>query len=150
MTFQWWLVSHGFCAGRSHAHVGWGCLAGLFMGLPAAAQSPMALPSLAATASLPANLAATNPSAATSGGVMPEPFQGDQAISLNFQNIELKALLQVFADFSGVNVVATDGIGGAVVRADQTRRHRGHRDAPRIRARRRDLNAMLTIAAEHM
>ena len=120
MTFQWRHLLNGLCAGRSNAKLGWACLAGFFMVWPAAAQSPMALPSQVATPSLPANLAPASPPAATSGGLKPEPLLGDQAISLNFQNIELKALLQVFADFSGVNVVSTDGIGGTVtVRLNQ-------------------------------
>ena len=35
-------------------------------------------------------------------------------ISLNFQNIDIKTLLQVFADFTGLNLVATDSVSGAV------------------------------------
>ncbi len=38
----------------------------------------------------------------------------NKPISLNFQNIEVKALLQVFADFSGLNVVPTEGVTGQV------------------------------------
>lgn len=37
-----------------------------------------------------------------------------QNISLNFQNIEIKTLLQVFADFTGLNLVATDSVSGQV------------------------------------
>ena len=37
-----------------------------------------------------------------------------RAISLNFQNIEIKTLLQVFADFTGLNLVATDSVSGQV------------------------------------
>ena len=120
MTLRRWHLLNGFRIGRPNAPVGWGYLVGFFMVLPAAAQSPMALPSLAATASLSANWAPAGPLAAISHGLKPEPLSGDQPISLNFQNIDIKALLQVFADFSGVNVVSTEGIGGAVsVRLNQ-------------------------------
>lgn len=44
-----------------------------------------------------------------------EPSRSDKPpISLNFHNIELRALLQVFADFSGINVVPTDSVSGTV------------------------------------
>ena len=35
-------------------------------------------------------------------------------ISLNFQNTEVRALMQVFADFTGLNFVTTDSVGGQV------------------------------------
>ncbi|WP_291940671.1 type IV pilus secretin PilQ [Limnohabitans sp.] len=38
----------------------------------------------------------------------------DKPISLNFQNIDIKALLQVFADFTGLNLVPTDSVSGPV------------------------------------
>ena len=37
-----------------------------------------------------------------------------ESISLNFQEVPLKTLLQVFADFSGLNLVAADGVSGQV------------------------------------
>lgn len=37
-----------------------------------------------------------------------------QAISLNFQNIEIRALLQVFAQFTGLNLVVADTVAGQV------------------------------------
>lgn len=40
--------------------------------------------------------------------------KADQPISLNFQDIPLKTLLQVFADFSGLNLVAAEGVTGQV------------------------------------
>ncbi len=49
------------------------------------------------------------PSAA-SGGVAPPV----KTISLNFQNIDIKTLLQVFADFTGLNLIATDSVSGQV------------------------------------
>ena len=43
-----------------------------------------------------------------------------QLINLNFQNIELTALLQIFADYSGLNVVPTEGVSGLIsVRLNQ-------------------------------
>ena len=38
-------------------------------------------------------------------------YRGDK-LSMNFQNIEVRALLQVIADFTGLNVVASDSVGG--------------------------------------
>ncbi len=38
-------------------------------------------------------------------------YRGER-LSLNFQNIEVRALLQVIADFTGLNVVASDSVGG--------------------------------------
>jgi type IV pilus assembly protein PilQ len=40
-------------------------------------------------------------------------FQGDK-LSLNFQNIEVRALLQVIADFTNFNVVTSDTVAGTV------------------------------------
>jgi type IV pilus assembly protein PilQ len=42
------------------------------------------------------------------------PTADVRPISLNFQNIEIKTLLQVFADFTGLNLVATDSVSGQV------------------------------------
>ena len=44
----------------------------------------------------------------------PDPKAQDKPISLNFQNIDIKALLQVFAELSGLNVVPTDSVTGTV------------------------------------
>ena len=38
-------------------------------------------------------------------------FHG-QKLSLNFQNIDVRSLLQVFADFTGLNVVVSDSVSG--------------------------------------
>jgi len=35
-------------------------------------------------------------------------------ITLNFQNIEIRALLQVMAEFTGLNIVVSDGVSGTV------------------------------------
>ncbi len=40
-------------------------------------------------------------------------FNGDK-LSLNFQNIEVRALLQVIADFTNFNIVTSDTVGGSV------------------------------------
>lgn len=40
--------------------------------------------------------------------------RAEQPISLNFQDVPLKTLLQVFADFSGLNLVAAEGVSGQV------------------------------------
>lgn len=37
-----------------------------------------------------------------------------QPISLNFQNIDIRALLQVFAEFTGLNLVVTDTVAGHI------------------------------------
>ena len=39
---------------------------------------------------------------------------GPPAISLNFQNTDIRALMQVFADFTGLNFVTTDSVIGQV------------------------------------
>ena len=40
-------------------------------------------------------------------------FTGER-LSLNFQNIEVRAVLQLIADFTGLNMVASDTVGGNV------------------------------------
>ena len=39
---------------------------------------------------------------------------GGEKLSLNFQNIEIRSLLQVIADFTNFNIVASDSVTGAV------------------------------------
>ncbi|WP_374351471.1 type IV pilus secretin PilQ [Limnohabitans sp.] len=46
-------------------------------------------------------------------GRLQEPANSDP-ISLNFQNTEVRALMQVFADFTGLNFVTTDSVTGQV------------------------------------
>ncbi len=41
-------------------------------------------------------------------------FGGGQPVSLNFQNVETRALLQILADVSGKNMVLSDSIGGTM------------------------------------
>lgn len=40
-------------------------------------------------------------------------YSGDR-LSLNFQNIEVRAVLQLLADFTGLNLVASDTVGGSI------------------------------------
>ena len=40
-------------------------------------------------------------------------YRGER-LSLNFQNIEVRALLQVIADFTNLNIVASDSVGGSI------------------------------------
>lgn len=42
------------------------------------------------------------------------PLEDQRPISLNFQNVEITTLLQVFAEFTGLNLVATDSVKGQV------------------------------------
>lgn len=42
------------------------------------------------------------------------PGYHGQKLSLNFQNIDVRSLLQVFADFTGLNVVVSDSVGGTL------------------------------------
>ncbi len=42
------------------------------------------------------------------------PGYAGEKLSLNFQNIEVRALLQVIADFTNFNIVTSDTVGGAV------------------------------------
>ncbi|WP_416560296.1 type IV pilus secretin PilQ [Limnohabitans sp. yimb22184] len=54
----------------------------------------------------------TSPPPGSQAGAVAVP--DDKPISLNFQNIDIKALLQVFADFTGLNLVPTDSVSGPV------------------------------------
>lgn len=46
------------------------------------------------------------------GPPLDAPFSGEK-ISLNFQHIELRAVLQVIADFTQINIIASDAVSGA-------------------------------------
>jgi type IV pilus assembly protein PilQ len=46
------------------------------------------------------------------GLALDAPFSGEK-ISLNFQHIELRAVLQVIADFTQINIIASDAVSGA-------------------------------------
>ena len=41
------------------------------------------------------------------------PYSGDK-LSLNFQNIEVRSVFQILADFTGLNIIAADSVGGTV------------------------------------
>src|SRR5439155_11079430 len=40
------------------------------------------------------------------------PGYNGEKLSLNFQNIEVRSVLQVIADFTGLNIVTSDTVGG--------------------------------------
>ncbi len=40
-------------------------------------------------------------------------YQGER-LSLNFQNVDVRALLQVIADFTDLNIITSDSVGGAI------------------------------------
>ncbi len=40
-------------------------------------------------------------------------FQGER-LSLNFQNVDVRSLLQVIADFTNLNVITSDSVGGSI------------------------------------
>jgi len=41
------------------------------------------------------------------------PFTGEK-LSLNFQDIEVRSVLQILADFTNINIIASDSVGGTV------------------------------------
>lgn len=41
------------------------------------------------------------------------PYKGDK-LSLNFQNVEVRSLLQVIAEFTGLNVIISDSVNGSL------------------------------------
>lgn len=43
-----------------------------------------------------------------------EPNHGGKTISLNFQDIKVRAVLQILAEFSGINMVISDKVGGNI------------------------------------
>ncbi len=88
----------------------WVCV-GLLAQVTATAQSPASLPQ--SDAALPTSTAVDGALSPGSSGLAPVP-QDEAPISLNFQNIDIQALLQVFADFTGLNLLATDGVRGQV------------------------------------
>lgn len=49
-----------------------------------------------------------------SGGSVDEFAYTGQKISLNFQDIEIRAVLQLIADFTELNLVASDTVGGSI------------------------------------
>lgn len=63
-------------------------------------------------AQMPGSPERASPPPGSQAGAVAVP--DDKPISLNFQNIDIKALLQVFADFTGLNLVPTDSVSGPV------------------------------------
>jgi type IV pilus assembly protein PilQ len=43
-----------------------------------------------------------------------QPGYAGEKLSLNFQNVEVRAILQVIADFTGLNIITSDTVGGAL------------------------------------
>jgi type IV pilus assembly protein PilQ len=83
---------------------GWTAVACLW-GLCAAAQNGV----------IPGSTSAPTPSSGTVVFPVEWPASADnRPISLNFQNIDLRALLQMFAEFAEVNLVLTDNVSGPV------------------------------------
>ncbi|KAF1021300.1 MAG: Type IV pilus biogenesis and competence protein PilQ [Paracidovorax wautersii] len=52
------------------------------------------------------------PAVATPGPRAAEPVGSGERLSLNFQNIDVRALLPVLADFTGLNIVPSDSVAG--------------------------------------
>ena len=65
---------------------------------------------LAATAGTPATLAAAT---SAEGAAPPARYTGER-MSLNLQNVDLPAALQLIADFADVNLVVAQGVSGAI------------------------------------
>ncbi len=40
-------------------------------------------------------------------------YQGER-LSLNFQNVDVRSLLQVIADFTNLNIITSDSVGGTI------------------------------------
>lgn len=53
-------------------------------------------------------------SATSNGGTGAQPVYKGQRISLNFQNIPVRSVLQLLADFTGLNIVVSDAVTGNV------------------------------------
>lgn len=43
-----------------------------------------------------------------------KPVYGGERLSLNFQNVDVRAVLQVIADFTGLNIIASDTVTGNI------------------------------------
>ncbi|MDD1013972.1 type IV pilus secretin PilQ [Pseudomonas rubra] len=50
----------------------------------------------------------------SAGAVAGKQLNGGEPLSLNFQDVEVRTVLQVLADFSGFNLVASDAVQGTV------------------------------------
>lgn len=84
-----------------------GCVLFLAAALPSAALAQPDAPAVAAVAAaLPSAAARPIPGAAAS--------YGGERLSLNFRDIEVRAVLQVIAEFTGLNIVTSDSVTGSV------------------------------------
>jgi type IV pilus assembly protein PilQ len=43
-----------------------------------------------------------------------QPIYSGEKLSLNFQNVDVRAVLQVIADFTGLNIIASDTVSGSI------------------------------------
>jgi type IV pilus assembly protein PilQ len=63
-------------------------------------------------------------------------YKGEK-LSLNFQNIEVRAVLQVIADFTGLNIITSDTVNGSLTlrsrSASSSRRRRRSATSSRCR-----------------
>jgi type IV pilus assembly protein PilQ len=71
-------------------------------------------PGLGAQTPLPPRPEGTIETPSSKSALAPSPLDDLRPISLNFQNVEISTLLQVFAEFTGLNLVATDSVKGQV------------------------------------
>ncbi len=71
-------------------------------------------PDLGAQTSQPTKLVSSAEPPSITSGLASHPLDDLRPISLNFQGVEISTLLQVFAEFTGLNLVATDSVKGQV------------------------------------
>lgn len=71
-------------------------------------------PGLGAQTPLPPKPEGSIETPSSKSALAPSPLDDLRLISLNFQNVEISTLLQVFAEFTGLNLVATDSVKGQV------------------------------------
>lgn len=95
-------------------------LAGSGQASAATSPPPATPPSASATArdaaAGPAQPAPAHAAAPAPGSTAPPPAPAGsgERISLNFQNIEVRALLQIMAEFTRINIVASDSVAGSL------------------------------------
>ena len=63
----------------------------------------------------------TNPPAEKKAEAAKKFFYTGEKLSLNFQNIEVRSVLQLIADFTGLNLVASDSVQGNITRSEERR-----------------------------
>lgn len=78
-----------------------------------AAELTTTLAGEAARVSAPLQAGAATPTHST-GGAVTRPAYGGAKLSLSFQDIEVRSVLQLIADFTGLNLVASDTVQGSI------------------------------------